>query len=301
MNKRIKNIYIAGAGGMLGEAFYRIFSKKYNLRCSDIDLNEKWLSHLDFTVFKSYQKDVENFNTDYLFHLGAMTDLEICEKNSTKTYLNNTTSVEYAIKISKKLNIPLLFISTAGIFDGKKDCYNDDDIPNPLSHYAKSKYKSEILIENNSSKYLICRAGWMMGGGRNKDKKFVNKIINQIINGKTILNIVNDKNGTPTFTDDFANNVLLLVEKNIFGKFNLVCEGLTNRVEIAKEIINHFNLNNKININEVNSDFFKRKYYVNRPISERLINKKLNELSLNIMRDWRVCLKEYLIRDFKEI
>jgi len=299
MTNKIKNIYIAGCGGMLGEAFYEIFSKKYNLKCTDKNPIDDWLSYLDFSNFQNYLKDVSDFKTDYLFHLGAMTDLELCEKHPEQTYINNTESVKNAVEISKKFNIPLLFISTAGIFDGKKDFYEDDDIPNPLCHYAKSKYKSEIIIENNITNFLICRAGWMMGGGKRKDKKFVNKIINQIKGGSQILNIVNDKNGTPTYTHDFAKNVLLLIEKNIFGKFNLVCEGLTDRFEVAKEILKFYRLDNKIKINKVNSNFFNNEYFVKRPNSERLINKKLNEMSMNIMRDWKICLNEYLNDNYK--
>ena len=78
------------------------------------------------------------------------------------------------------LKIPLLFISTAGIFDGKKELYDDWDMPNPIGHYARSKYIAEKYVQNHTNEYLICRAGWMMGGGLNKDKKFVNKIIKQI-------------------------------------------------------------------------------------------------------------------------
>ena len=71
-----KKIYIAGCGGMLGEAFYKQFKNKYELKCSDIDVNEDWLSYLDFRDRNSYIKDVEDFNPDYLFHLGAYTNLE---------------------------------------------------------------------------------------------------------------------------------------------------------------------------------------------------------------------------------
>ena len=116
-----KKIYIAGCGGMLGEAFYKIFSKNYNLVCSDIDVNEDWISYLDFRDINSYRNEVKKFNPDYLFHLGAFTDLEFCEKNIEDTYDTNTLSVENATIISNELDIPLLYISTAGIFDGSKD------------------------------------------------------------------------------------------------------------------------------------------------------------------------------------
>ena len=295
-----KKIYISGCGGMLGDAFYNVFKEKYDLRCTDIDLNENWLSYLDFRNFKKYEEDVNNFNPDYLFHLGAYTDLEYCEKNIYDTYLTNTVSVENAVKISNDLKIPLLYISTAGIFDGKKDSYDDWDIPNPICHYARSKYQAEIFVEKNANQYLVCRAGWMMGGGPKKDKKFINKIISQIKSKHKDLNIVNDKMGTPTYTYDFAKNTELLINSRFWGTYNLVCEGFTSRLEVTKEIVKFFKLEDKITIKEVSSNFFKEQYFVNRPKSERLINFKLNLRSLNIMRDWKTCLHEYLNKEYSE-
>ena len=172
-----KKIYIAGCGGMLGEAFYRIFGDKYELECSDIDLNEDWLNFLDFRNYDEYEAKVTSFNPDYLFHLGAFTDLEYCEANQDETYYTNTLSVENAVNIANKLDIPILFISTAGIFDGSKDTFDDWDLPNPMGHYARSKYAGELFVEKHSTRHLICRAGWMMGGGPMKDKKFIKKIL----------------------------------------------------------------------------------------------------------------------------
>ena len=76
----MKKIYIAGCGGMLGEGFHRVFKESYSLRCTDIDVNESWLSYLDFRDLNAYRKDVFSFAPDYLIHLGAHTDLEYCEK-----------------------------------------------------------------------------------------------------------------------------------------------------------------------------------------------------------------------------
>ena len=115
-----KKIYIAGCGGMLGEAFYKQFSFDYELKCTDKDVNESWLSFLDFRDFDAYKKDVVEYKPDYLFHLGAYTDLEFCEQNIDDTYNTNALSVENAVFIAHELDIPLLYISTAGIFDGKK-------------------------------------------------------------------------------------------------------------------------------------------------------------------------------------
>jgi dTDP-4-dehydrorhamnose reductase len=285
---------MAGCGGMLGEAFYEKFREDYDLRCTDIDVNEKWISNLDFRDFGSYKNDVTEFGSDYLFHIGAFTDLEYCELHEEDTYTTNTVSVKHAVNIANALSIPLLYISTAGIFDGKKNIYDETDQPNPMGHYAKSKYFGEKYIINNSKDYLICRAGWMMGGGPKKDKKFIQKIMKQIKAGEKELRIVNDKLGTPTYTHDFAANVKLLVENGQRGLFNMVCGSLTSRLEVATKLIELLNLQDDIKINEVSSDFFSEEYFAERPNCERLINKRLDDLGLNIMRDWKVALDEYL-------
>ena len=287
-------IYIAGCGGMLGEAFYKQFSDEFDLKCTDIDVNENWLSYLDFRNKSDYYNDVVKFKPDYLFHLGAYTNLEYCENNIDDTYSTNTISVENAVYISNKLDIPILYISTAGIFDGEKKLYDDWDIPNPLGTYARSKYMGERFVIENANKYLVCRAGWMMGGGPKKDKKFIHKLMKQIKDGSKTLNIVNDKDGTPTYTHDFALTVKKLIKDELWGLYNCVCDGQTTRVEVAHELIKVLDLQDKVKINEVNSDFFKEIYFAERPASERLINKKLKLRNINLMNDWRFSLKEYI-------
>src|SRR5687768_15189834 len=259
MSKK-KRIYMAGVGGMLGEAFYETFRKDYKLKCTDIDVNEEWLEYLDFRDAKAYRKDVVAFKPDYLFHIGAHTDLEYCENNPDDAYATNTLAAENAVYIANELDIPLLFISTAGIFDGEKDTYDDWDQPNPLGHYARSKYASEQFVMQNCSRYIICRAGWMMGAGPKKDKKFIQKLMLQIKQGKKELMVVNDKLGTPTYTHDFAQNVKLLFEKEYWGLYNMVCGGITGRLEVATELINLLGLEKEIKITPVSSDYFKETY-----------------------------------------
>ena len=231
----MKRIYIAGCGGMLGDAFYKVFSANYKLKCTDIDVNEPWLSYLDFRDHGAYRKDVMEFKPDYLFHLGAYTDLEYCELHPADTYATNTLSVENAAYIANELNIPLLYISTAGIFDGRKDVYDDWDQPNPLGHYARSKYAGEIFVKENIRQHLVCRAGWMMGGGPRKDKKFIQKIMRQIKEGKTELFVVNDKLGAADKIQEIPRQLLepWLVFKKFIGD---AVNGQCTRIALALRV-----------------------------------------------------------------
>jgi dTDP-4-dehydrorhamnose reductase len=289
-----RRIYVAGCGGMLGEAFYRVFGEKFELRCTDKDVNESWLSFLDFRDADAYRADVIDFRPDYLFHLGAHTSLEYCEEEPDDAYATNTLPVETAVHIANQLDIPLLYISTAGIFDGAQATYDDWDRPNPLGHYARSKYMGERFVAENCRQHLVCRAGWMMGGGPRKDKKFIQKLMKQLKDGKRELHVVDDKLGTPTYTLDFARNVELLLEKQFWGIYNMICSGVTSRLEVSQCLVEELGLSDEVKVTPVSSDYFKAEYFAARPASERLLPKKLQLRDLYIMRDWRICLREYL-------
>ena len=290
----MKKIYMAGSGGMLGDAFYRVFSESHELRCTDIDLNSEWLTYMDFRDRDSYLRDVMDFNPDFLFHLGAHTSLEYCEENPSDAYMTNTIAVENAVYIANKLDIPLLYISTAGIFDGEKELYDDWDVPNPLGIYARSKFMGERFVVENARRYLVCRAGWMMGSGPSKDKKFIQKLMQQLKNGRAELDIVNDKDGTPTYTIDFAKNVKTLITDEYWGLFNMVCGGQTSRLEVTQELLKILGLEKLVKINEVDSNFFAEEYFAARPPNERLVNTKLDLRGCNNMRGWKVALREYI-------
>ena len=115
---------------------------------------------------------------DIILNFAALVDLEYCEQEKDDCYLTNTISAIHLFNLAKDRNIPYAFISTAGIFGNDKEFYTEEDQPHPLSTYGKSKYYVEqSLLNQNYPKYWIFRAGWMMGGGPEKDKKFVNKIM----------------------------------------------------------------------------------------------------------------------------
>jgi len=291
-------LYMAGCGGMLGQAFYEEFRRDAELRCTDIDVNEEWLGHLDFRDLDVYRDDVRTFQPDRLFHLGALTDLEYCETHPEEAYATNAMAVENAVFIANELDIPLLYIGTAGIFDGGRDHYDDWDAPNPLGVYARAKWAGEEFVRHHARTYLICRAGWMMGGGPRKDKKFIQKLMLQLHDGNRELRVVNDKLGTPTYTRDFARNVRLLLERRWWGLYNMVCQGATSRLEVALELVDQLGLQDSVTVRPVDSGYFAETYFAPRPDCERLLNRKLGLRGLDVMRPWQEALGEYLRTDY---
>lgn len=288
-----RRIYIAGCGGMLGEAVYRRFSRFADVKATDIDLNEPWLEYADVRDFSQIRDSVRSFGPGAIINLAALTDLELCEKDPQNAWLTNALGAENLGLIAEQLGVPCMYISTAGIFGGEKEYYTDFDAPQPGSIYAKAKYYGEQYVLRNVRKPFVLRAGWMMGGGPKKDKKFINKLYRQIKSGSNVLHVVEDKSGTPTYTVDFAEGMVKVLESGLYGLYNQVCGGSGTRRDVAEEFVRCLGLAEKVRVEPVASDFFAAEYFAPRPASERLVNLKLEARGLNVMRDWKTCLAEY--------
>ena len=111
----------------------------------------------------------------------------------------------------------------------------------------------------------------------------VNVSMKQVMEGKKELFIVNDRDGTPTYTHDFAKTVKTLVQKEYWGLYNCVCGGQTSRLEVAQEFLKIIGKNDDIAINVVTSEYFAEEYFAERPASERLLTKKLEYNSVFLM------------------
>jgi dTDP-4-dehydrorhamnose reductase len=298
-----EHILVFGAGGMLGHALVPYFeSKGHRVLATDLVANhtrgiadpflEKWLEYCDVRDFHAMHYFCSEFHPTIIFNLAAMTDLEECESYTKQAIDTNTGGSANCAALAMKFDIPYVYISTAGIFSGRQEYYCDWDQPEPLCVYAKTKYWGE-LIAQTVPKHHVLRCGWQMGSGPH-DKKLINKLWKQIKSGTTELNLVTDKQGTPTYVKDFSMQIEKLMETKSYGIFNSVCKGEASRYDVAVEFVRLLGLQDKIKINVVPSEFFAKEYFAPRPASEKLLTKRLDAQGLNVMRPWQEALAEYV-------
>ncbi|MGV8131568.1 MAG: SDR family oxidoreductase [Candidatus Pacearchaeota archaeon] len=296
----IKKILITGCGGMLGSSVYPYLkSKGYEVMATDIDLDEDWLSQLDVRNLDEATEVALKFKPDIILHLAALTNLEYCENNKEDAHKTNYLGTRNMALISKKLNIPMVYISTAGVFDGKAERYSEEDFPNPINVYGKTKLYAEIAVQNLLEKYFIVRAGWMVGGGK-KDKKFVSYMLSQIKEGRQKFKVVNDTYGTITYTLDFAKNLEKLFNTKHYGLYHMACHGDTTRHEMMKHILTLLGKDPNA-IEPVSSEFFKKDFPVQRATSERMVNKNLQSKNMDNMGHWKDSLKHYIENEWAEL
>src|SRR5258708_1772011 len=223
MEEILKKTLITGGNGMVGSYFD--FGIKFDH------------ATLDITDPIQVEKIFNEHKPKVVIHLAAATDVDRCEREPQYAYLVNGVGTWNVASAAKKIGAKVIYISTVYVFDGKKKGpYVEDDEPSAPNYYGRSKYFGEVIIQGLLNDYLIIRAGWMIGGGPDKDKKFIAKIIKQL--GQSEIKAVTDMVGSITYGKDLAAKIKELIlapqtAPKILHAFN---EGFASRYDIAAEI-----------------------------------------------------------------
>ena len=274
-------ILVTGAYGMVGSYVKDIFEGQ-ELALTD-------LPEMDVTDKDKVFGLVKKYKPKLILHLAAETDVDKCETEIEHANLVNATGTQNIALACKESGAEMVYISTGGVFGDKKRVHTELDEPNPLSVYSKSKYEGEKIVRSLLERYYIFRAGWMIGGGAKKDKKFVGKMI-ELMGKRDMIEAVNDKYGSPTFAKDFVAGIKRMITTGKYGLYHLVNKGVVTRYDIAVELAKLLKKN--VKVVPVTSDRFPLP--APRAESEAMETYNLSKLGLDIMPDWKASLKEYV-------
>jgi len=269
----MKNVLITGSGGMVGN--YINFGTR--------------LSHeeLDVTDLKAVMTAFNTYKPSVVIHLAAATDLVRCEREPAYAYLINTVGTYNVALAVRKSGVKLVYVSTSGVFDGtKKNPYTESDAPNPLNIYGHSKYLGELAVCGILDNFLIVRTSWVFGGGKDKDKKFVGKILRQ--SGEMEIRAVADRRGSPTYAKDLVKAVQSLIKENARGIVHLG-GGEATRYDVAYEALAL--MGSRAKVVPVTAADFTSSYQSGE-------NESMPRSPL--MRPWREALKEYIETEWQD-
>lgn len=249
---------------------------------------------LDVRDFGAVQRTMGEVRPDMVLHLAAETNLETCEADQDGAYRTNTIGTQHIALACRDRDATMVYISTAGVFDGlKRDGpYTEFDEPNPINVYGDSKYQGELFVLRLVPRHFVVRAGWMIGGA-DRDHKFVARILAQLGEGRTTIHAVTDRHGTPTYTKDFAANLLELVNTPLYGRYHMAGKGEGTRFDVAIEILEAIGRTD-VTVVPVDSSYFNDEFPTPRLPSEVMRNLMLDLHGLNRMRPWRIALRDYI-------
>ena len=291
-------IYLAGVGGMLGEALHTVLGEKHELMCTDIDVNEPWLEKCDFRNFIEYVHQVSTFQPEMLMHIGAHNVISI------PVGPDDATGQHTAGRACHKQDRAEVYWSCTSArpeLRWREELYDDWDLLRAIGGICWAKYLGENAVENSDTTTFHISCPLNDGGGLTKDKKSINKVMKQLASRATesISSMISE--APATYTVVFARNLAAMIETRYFGLYNMVCGGETGRLEVAQELLRTLSLEDKVRITPVASAYFLKEYFAPRPARERLINYKLRLRNMDMMRDWRIALMNMSRTTFQRV
>ncbi len=253
-------ILITGSNGLLGQKLvdyclrnsivFLATSKGENRysKCPD----DSYMK-MDITSREEVVKVMRDFTPTHVIHTAAMTNVDQCEKEPDNCQEVNVNAVGILVEACNSINAHFQLLSTDFIFDGEKGNYSEDDEPNPLSVYAKSKVDAEEIVKTNSTtSWSIVRTIIVYGKGENLSRSNIVLWAKGALETGDPLSIVDDQFRAPTYADDLAAGCMGIIENNEKGVFHISGPETMSIFDLVIRIAKHFNLNTD-NISRVSS------------------------------------------------
>ena len=282
-----------GLTGLVGSRFSELLGSVYDF--DHINL-ENGINVLDKNaVFET----ISSSEASLVLHMAAKTNVDGCEldKKRDKEILEfNNTDKEKAwieeqtawavnvygtqniVDACSKLGKKIIYISTDFVFDGTKKVYYEEDKPNPLSWYAKTKYEAEKLIQDSGIEYAIARIAYPYRAVFERND-FVRGIISRLEKGEKI-NMITDHIMVPTFIDDLINALDVLIRTGQKGIFHVVGSQKITPYEAALKIAEVFDLDNSLISKTTRREYFAGK--APRPFCLYLKNDKIGKVGIEM-------------------
>lgn len=195
----------------------------------------------DITSKKEVKQLVARAEPDVIINCAAITNVDACESERELAWKVNVGGVENLIEASRRTGATVVQVSSDYIFDGKNGPYTEDDRPEPVSYYGKTKLAAENALRASGVKYLIARTMVLYGYAQGVKANFVLWLI-QSLEKQTAVRVVDDQFGNPTLADDLAYGLIRGVELGRTGVYNIAGREIVSRYEFAQRVARAFKL-----------------------------------------------------------
>ena len=217
------------------------------------DKNFQWLS-MDFTDPFSIHDVFENIKPDVVIHAGAMSKPDECETNQMLAYLVNVEGSVQLLINAADLQCFFVFVSTDFVFDGERGMYVEEDIPNPVNYYGRTKLEAEEAVKEYEFDWAIVRTV-LVYGKTHRGHNNILKIVKEKLEKGEAYSVVDDQLRTPTYVEDLAKGIVSIVEKKATGIFHLSGKDILTPYQMAIKTAEHLQLDSS-RIKRVTADSF---------------------------------------------
>jgi len=201
-----KRVLITGASGVLGrQVTNRFLDADWDVTGLAFSrANKTHLIRCDLTNFEETNKTIRDVQPHVIVHCAAERKPDAFDKDPKNAMFLNVEVTRNLAEISAKEKIFFILISTDYVFDGKTPPYKEDDTPNPLQSYGKSKYEAELVTMKTSKDHLILRVPLLYGEVENLDENAVSILLKNIKNTNQHVKMDDVQTRYPTYVGDVA-------------------------------------------------------------------------------------------------
>lgn len=275
-------VFVTGVKGQLGHDVVNELERR-GMEAVGVDIQE-----MDITDADSVNQVIGEAAPDAVVHCAAYTAVDAAEDNVEICRKVNADGTQNIANMCKKLDIPMIYISTDYVFDGEGERpWQPEDERHPLNVYGQTKYEGELAVQNTLDKYFIVRIAWVFGVN---GKNFIKTMLN-LGQTRDHLTVVNDQFGSPTYTYDLARLLVDMVQSDKYGIYHATNEGICTWYEFACEIFKQAGLN--VQVDPVTADQYPAK--AKRPSNSRMSKDKLTENGFERLPTWQDALSRYLV------
>jgi dTDP-4-dehydrorhamnose reductase len=222
----------------------------------------------------------------WIINAAAYNNVDGAESEVERAFAVNGSGPGYMGEAAAKAGASIVHISTDYVFDGEKGApYVEEDPPNPLNVYGRSKLEGEHRVLNSAASACVLRTAWLYG---EHGKNFV-KTIASSARGRSPLRVVADQVGSPTWTRHLALAIKGLIGTSARGLFHVVNDGQCSRFELAQAIVK-----GAIEVLPITSGEAARPAL--RPANSALRSSRWSATGLPPLAPWRVALEEFLAK-----
>lgn len=241
---------------------------------------------VDITQKDQVFEAIGNSSADTILHLAAFTNVDEAEKEKNLreksiAWKINVLGTKNVLEACERYGKKMIYFSTDMVFPGDKKLpnkYSEEEQTAAVGFYAKTKEEAEKFVEKASCQWTIIRIAYPYRASYAR-KEYVRVFKSLLETGKKI-QAVNDHYFTPTFTDDIAHVVNLILKENLIGKLHATSSEIVTPYEAALKTAEVFNLNKAL-VEETTRDvYFKNK--APRACNLALNNDKIEKLGIEM-------------------
>ncbi len=199
------NILVTGSRGQLGSELQELSTRSDNHRYFFYDLPDLDITSPDRVAALCSEHEIE-----VIINCAAYTAVDKAESDVDAAFRVNRDGAAVLAACARERNALLVHISTDYVFNGKSNIpYRETDPATPLGVYGVSKWEGEEQIRRIAPSHWIIRTSWLYSiYGVN----FVKTML-RLGAERSVLNVVADQIGTPTWAADLAGALVSMVER----------------------------------------------------------------------------------------